>query len=106
MYIAEYNKLHKLICNSLDTLYQLEPLDESKFAKWIEIIDLNNPGNFLHIGANDEVYAKVCGVDIPIQYYDHINPNSNPNESISELESKPEKVLSRVTSEAFKKIKD
>ena len=66
MYIVEYNKLHKMTCNSLDTLYQLQPLDESKFAKWIETIDLNNPRNFLHIGKNDEVCARVCGVDIPM----------------------------------------
>ena len=66
MYIAEYNKLRKMACNNLDTLYRLLPLDESKFAKWIEITDLNNLGNFLHIGANDEVYARVRGVDIPM----------------------------------------
>ena len=60
----------------------------------------------LHIGANDEVYAKVRGVDIPMQYYARINPNSNPNSAGSEVESEPEKVLSRVTSEDFKKIKD
>jgi hypothetical protein len=46
MYITEYNKLCKMTCNSLDTLYRLLPLDESKFAKWIEITYLNNPGNF------------------------------------------------------------
>ena len=60
----------------------------------------------LHIGANDEVYARVRGVDIPMQYYVHVNPNSNPNKAGSEVESEPEKILSRVTSEAFKKIKD
>ena len=68
MYIAKYNKLHKMTCSSLDTLYRLLPLDETKFVKWLEISDLNNPGNFLHIGANDEVYARVHGVDIPMQY--------------------------------------
>ena len=75
MYIIEYNKLRKMTCNSLDTLYRLIPLDESKFAKWLEITNLNNTRNFLHIGANDEVYARVHGVDIPIQYYAHINPD-------------------------------
>ena len=102
MYIVEYNKLRKMTCSSLDTLYRLLLLDETKFAKWLEISDLNNPGKFLHIGANDEVYARVRGVDIPMQYY----ARTNPNEAGSEVESEPEKVLSRVTSEAFKKIKD
>ena len=46
MYIVEYNKLHKMTCNSLNTLYRLIPSDESNFAKWLEIIDLNNPTNF------------------------------------------------------------
>ena len=92
--------------NSQDALYQLLPLDESKFAKWIEMTGLNNLGNFLHIGANDEVYARICGVDIPMQYYACINPNSNPKEVGRKLELEPEKVLSRVTSEDFKKIKD
>ena len=95
-----------MTCNSLDTLYWLLPLDEPKFTKWIEIIDLNNPQNFLHIGTNDEVFAKVHGVDIPMQYYARVNPNSNPNEAGSEVESELEKVLSHVTSEDFKKIKD
>ena len=67
---------------------------------------MNNPGKFLHIGANDEVYARVHGVDIPMQYYARVNPDSNPNEAGSEVESEPKKVISRVTSEAFKKIKD
>ena len=106
MYVAEYNKLHKMTCSSLDTLYRLIPLDETKFAKWLEISDLNKPRNFLHIGANDEVYARVHGIDIPMQYYACINPYSNPNKARSELESEPKKVLSLVTSEAFKKIKD
>ena len=66
MYIAKYNKLCKMTCSSLDTLYRLIPLNESKFAKWLEILDLNNPRKFLHIGANDEIYAKVHGVDIPM----------------------------------------
>ena len=66
MYIVEYNKLRKMTCSSQDTLYQLIPLDEIKFAKWLEISDLNNTGNFLHIGANDEVYARVRGVDMPM----------------------------------------
>ena len=66
MYIAKYNKLCKMTWSSLDTLYQLIPLDETKFAKLIEILDLNNLGKFLHIGANDEVCARVCGVDIPM----------------------------------------
>ena len=55
MYIVEYNKLHKMTCSSLDTLYQLLPLDETNIAMWLEILDLNNPRNFLHIGANNEV---------------------------------------------------
>ena len=55
-----------MTCNSLDTLYQLQPLDESKFASWIEITDLNNLEKFLHIGSNDELCAKVCEVDILI----------------------------------------
>ena len=46
MYIEKYNKLHKMTCNSLDTLYRLIPLDETKFAKWLEISGLNHPGNF------------------------------------------------------------
>ena len=95
-----------MTCNSLDTLYWLIPLDETKFLKWFEILDLNNLGNFLHIGANDEVYVKVCGVDIPVQYYAHVNPDSNPNEARRKVELEPKKVLSCVTSEAFKKIKD
>ena len=66
MYIAEYNKLHKMTCVSLDYMYQPQPLDETKFSQWIEIKNLNNPRNFLHIGANDEVCARVCGVDIPM----------------------------------------
>ena len=66
MYIAKYNKLRKMTCSSLDTLYRLLPLDESKFAQWIETTYLNNPWNFLHIGANDEVCAWVRGVDIPM----------------------------------------
>ena len=86
MYIAKYNKLRKMTCSSLDTLYRLLPLDESKFAKWIEITDLNNPGNFLHIGANDEVYARVRGVDIQMQYYARVNPDEVGNE----VESEPE----------------
>ena len=92
--------------NSLDTLYRLIPLDGSKFRKWLEITDLNNHRNFLHIGANNEVYARVHGVDIPMQYYARINPNSNPNKAGSKVESKPKKVLLHVTSEDFKKIKD
>ena len=95
-----------MTCNSLDILYRLLPLDESKFAKWIEITDSNNLGNFLHIGANDEVYARVHGFDVPMQYYAHVNPISNPNEARSKVESELEKVLSHVTSEDFKKIKD
>ena len=108
MYIEKYNKLHKMTCDSLYTLYRLLTLDKSKFTKWIEITDLNNLGNFLHIGANDELYARVRGVDIPMQYYACVNPDSNPNEEGSELEveSELEKVLSHVTSEDFKKIKD
>ena len=66
LYIQEYNKLRKMTCVSLDSLYRILPLDETKFAKWIEITDLNNLGNFLHIGANNEVCAKVHGVDIPM----------------------------------------
>lgn len=46
MYIAEYNKLRKMTSSSLDTLYQLLLLDETKFAKWLEILYLNNPRNF------------------------------------------------------------
>ena len=55
-----------MTCSSLDILYRLIPLDETKFAKWLEISYLNNLGKFLHIGANDEVYARVHGVDIPM----------------------------------------
>ena len=106
MYIVEYSTLHKTTCSSLDTLYRLIPLDETKFAKWLEISDLNNPRNFLHIGTNDEVYARVRGVDIPMQYYACVNPNSNPKKVGSKVELEPEKVLSHVTGEAFKKIKD
>ena len=91
---------------SLDTLYQLQPLDESKFAKWIEITYLNNPGNFLHIGANSEVCVRVCGVDMPNQYYAHVNLEFDPNESGSEVESELEKALSHVKIEDFKKIID
>ena len=53
-----------MTCNTLDTLYRLIPLDESKFAKWLEITDLNNLEKFLQIGVKDEVYARVHGVDI------------------------------------------
>ena len=95
-----------MTCSSLDTLYRLISLDETKFAKWLEILDLNNPRNFLHIVVNDEVYVRVCGVDIPMQYYARVNHDSNPNEVGSEVESKLEKVLSCVTSEDFKRIKD
>ena len=106
MYIAKNNKLRKMKCSSQDTLYWLLPLDETKFAKWLEISDLNNPRNFLHIGANDEVYARVRGVDIPMQYYARVNPKYNLNEVGSEVESEPMKVISCVTSEEFEKIKD
>ena len=92
--------------SSLDTLYQLLPLDKSKFAKWIEIKDLNNPGNFLCIGANNEVCVRVHGVDIPMQYYAYVNLDYNPNEPRRKFELELEKVISCVTSEAFKKIKD
>ena len=95
-----------MTCSSLDTLYRLIPLDEKKFAKWLKILDLNNSRNFFHIGANNEVYARVHGVDIPMQYYACINLDSNPNEARSEVESEPKKVLLHVTSEDFKKIKD
>ena len=86
MCIAKYNKMHKMTCNSLDTLYRLLPLDESKFEKWIEITNLNNPRSFLHIGTNDEACARVHGVDIPMQYYARVNPDSNPNEEESKVE--------------------
>ena len=66
MYIVEYNNLCKMTWNCMDTMYRLLPLDESKFAKWIEITDLNNPWKFLHISANDEICSRVCGVDIPM----------------------------------------
>ena len=95
-----------MTCSSLDTLYQLLPLDETKFSKWLEISDLNNPENFLHIGANDEVYARVHRVNIPMQYYAHVNLDSNPNKAGRKVELEPKKVLSCVTSEDFKKIKD
>lgn len=57
---------------------------------------------FLHIGANDEVCAKVRGVDIPMQYYAHVEPKSHPLKSRREEE--PDKVLSSVEVEDLKKI--
>ena len=63
---------------------------------------MNNLGNFLHIGANDEVCVRVRGVDIPMQYYARVEPKSDSLKSRREVEL--EKVLSSVKIEDLKKI--
>ena len=75
-----------MTCSSLDSLYRLLPLDETKFTKWLQISNLNNLGNFLHIGSKNEVYTRVRRVDIPMQYYARVNPDSNANEAGNEVE--------------------
>jgi hypothetical protein len=61
LYLAEYTKARKMACLLLDHLYitPTKSFDSIDFTKWKELIDLENPQNFLKLDENNSIYILV-----------------------------------------------
>eukprot|EP01018_Ginkgo_biloba_P020839 Gb_12925 [translate_table: standard] len=69
MYIALYTRARKLTCLALDTLYILpQSFTSAKFESWNNMIDIDNPKNFLKFDRDGILCVAVREYMVPLHY--------------------------------------
>eukprot|EP01018_Ginkgo_biloba_P030613 Gb_17421 [translate_table: standard] len=69
MYIAKYTRAWKLTCLALDSLYILpQSFTSAKFERWNNMIDIDNPKNFLKFDRDGILCVAVREYMVPLHY--------------------------------------